>query len=151
MTNANTSSFKKLKAKIIALFTAGLFTIGAIAIISNIMLWSQIAKYQQLVAVENNAVAQIGALNLQFKIQVQEWKNVLLRGHQTEDRETYWERFVHQHKTVQQFLLKSFWRQALKSLDNICLQLPSFYDARLSHAEIFLLQSINRRGLSNFI
>jgi methyl-accepting chemotaxis protein len=102
MTNANTSPFKKLKAKILALVTAALLMIGIIAIISNIMLSSQIEKYQQLIAIENNAVAQIGALNLQFKTQVQEWKNVLLRGHQTEDRETYWDRFVHQHRMVQQ-------------------------------------------------
>jgi hypothetical protein len=67
MTNANTSPFKKLKAKILALITAALFMIGVIAIISNIMLSSQIEKYQRLIAVENNAVAQIGALNLQFK------------------------------------------------------------------------------------
>jgi methyl-accepting chemotaxis protein len=75
MTNTNTSPFKKLKANILTFVTAAILMIGIIAIIaiiSNIMFSSQIEKYQQLIAIENNAVAQIGALNLQFKTQVQE-------------------------------------------------------------------------------
>jgi methyl-accepting chemotaxis protein len=102
MTNENSFRFETLKARILALLSASLLLVGVIAIISNILLSSKIDKYQQLIEVDNNAVAQIGALNLQFKIQVQEWKNVLLRGHKTKDREKYWTKFAQQHELVQQ-------------------------------------------------
>ncbi|BES72399.1 methyl-accepting chemotaxis protein [Marinobacter nanhaiticus D15-8W] len=39
-----------------------------------------------------------------FKTQVQEWKNVLLRGTDNEDRNKYWARFQQQEKTIQQSL-----------------------------------------------
>jgi methyl-accepting chemotaxis protein len=102
MTNANSFRFETLKARILALLSASLLLVGVIAMISNILLSSKIDKYQQLIEADNNAVAQIGALNLQFKTQVQEWKNVLLRGHQTKDREKYWTKFTQQHELVQQ-------------------------------------------------
>ncbi|PVY78169.1 methyl-accepting chemotaxis protein [Tamilnaduibacter salinus] len=47
-----------------------------------------------------------GALEAQvvlanFKTQVQEWKNVLLRGHNRDDREKYWSQFKDQEAVVQ--------------------------------------------------
>lgn len=36
-----------------------------------------------------------------FKTQVQEWKNVLLRGHQSDDREKYWARFQARETQIQ--------------------------------------------------
>jgi len=41
-----------------------------------------------------------------FKIQVQEWKNLLLRGHNAEDKKKYWEGFVQQESNVQKNLIK---------------------------------------------
>jgi methyl-accepting chemotaxis protein len=41
--------------------------------------------------VEATALAE--SINLNFKRQVQEWKNVLLRGHEQSDREKYWRQF----------------------------------------------------------
>lgn len=37
-----------------------------------------------------------------FKTQIQEWKNVLLRGGNAADREKYWQRFIKQEQKIQQ-------------------------------------------------
>ncbi|MBF7073586.1 hypothetical protein ISG33_09290 [Glaciecola sp. MH2013] len=90
-----------LKTKILALLTAALLLVGVIALISNMLLSSKIDTFKQLIEVDNVAGAEIGNLNLQFKTQVQEWKNVLLRGHNKEDKDKYWSKFVSQHEKVQ--------------------------------------------------
>ncbi len=94
-------TFTTLKTKILALLTAALLLVGLIALVSNILLSNKIDNFKHLIEVDNVAVSEVGNLNLQFKTQVQEWKNVLLRGHNTEDREKYWGKFVEQHEKVQ--------------------------------------------------
>ena len=94
-------TFTTLKTKILALLTAALLLVGLIALVSNILLSNKIDNFKHLIEVDNLAGLEIGNLNLQFKTQVQEWKNVLLRGHNTEDREKYWGKFVEQHEKVQ--------------------------------------------------
>ena len=94
-------AFTTLKTKILALLTAALLLVGLIALVSNILLSNKIDNFKHLIEVDNVAVSEVGNLNLQFKTQVQEWKNVLLRGHNTEDREKYWGKFVEQHEKVQ--------------------------------------------------
>ena len=72
-----------------------------------------IEEYQSLVREDFSELQRVGNLNLSFKIQVQEWKNTLLRGHDDEQREKYWGRF-------------------LKSADAISIELDSLLDAEIS-------------------
>ena len=37
----------------------------------------------------------------EFKLQAQEWKNILLRGHQDQDRTRYWQAFESQEQAIQ--------------------------------------------------
>jgi methyl-accepting chemotaxis protein len=46
----------------------------------------------------------IDEANLQFKVQVQEWKNVLLRGKQPADLDKYWKQFEDRQRDVQGIL-----------------------------------------------
>lgn len=136
MINTTTSKFKTLKTKILALITVALLIIGVIAVISNVMLSSQINRYQKLIEVENSAASQIGAVNLQFKTQVQEWKNVLLRGHQAEDREKYWAKFVQQHELVQQLATDILSLNLSASIENQVREFKQIHASLLSKYEI---------------
>ena len=64
---------------------------------------------EQFEILENTVVATerdaTNALNT-FKTQVQEWKNVLLRGHNREDRDKYWQRFIAKESEVRQSLTR---------------------------------------------
>jgi len=45
--------------------------------------------------------AEFTKINVDFRDQVQEWKNVLIRGHGDGQRTTYWAKFLKQHEYVQ--------------------------------------------------
>ena len=60
-----------------------------------------------------------------FKTQVQEWKNVLLRGHNQADREKYWERFkAREQEITQKFsaMLQGFFRCDVHALNRALRQ-----------------------------
>ncbi|MDO3388676.1 methyl-accepting chemotaxis protein [Gilvimarinus sp. SDUM040013] len=77
---------------------AGLLIAAEVAIY---MLNGQINSYNRLI--DNNIAQerQINRMNFDFKVQVQEWKNVLLRGADASQREKYWDRFQKHHETIQ--------------------------------------------------
>ncbi|MCW8934060.1 MAG: methyl-accepting chemotaxis protein [Gammaproteobacteria bacterium] len=46
--------------------------------------------------------AEFSDISSKFRAQIQNWKNVLIRGHDDEQRKQYWNKFVKQHESVQQ-------------------------------------------------
>ncbi|ALS99357.1 methyl-accepting chemotaxis protein [Lacimicrobium alkaliphilum] len=93
--------FQRLRPKILGLLGAGILSVGLIAAVAIWLLSSQIARYDQLVQQEVSATALSDNINLNFKRQVQEWKNVLLRGHEAPRLQKYWDSFMSLHRQIQ--------------------------------------------------
>lgn len=90
-----------LRNKILVIFAAALI---ANTIIAEIFLELERSSTEQLQTIIERDVAherQISALVAAFKIQVQEWKNVLIRGHDDAQRDKYWKRFEAKHDEIQ--------------------------------------------------
>lgn len=95
------AQYRKLRHKVLGLLGLGILSVGLIAIFSFTTLSGNVDLYDKLMANEVNAANIANSINLNFKRQVQEWKNVLLRGHVTKDREKYWTRFNEYQEQIQ--------------------------------------------------
>jgi methyl-accepting chemotaxis protein len=95
---------KSLRAQILALLGGSLIAILLIALACFYFLSSGVQSYKGLIDGPLHTSQLIDEANLQFKIQVQEWKNVLLRGKQPADLNTYWGQFEERQRQVQDIL-----------------------------------------------
>ena len=93
-----------LRAQMLVLIAGSLATMLLIALGSFSFLSKDIAAYQQLLKGPIEASRLIDQANLEFKIQVQEWKNVLLRGKSPDNLDKYWQSFEAQEGKVQALL-----------------------------------------------
>ena len=92
---------RSIRAQLLALIGASLLSMLIFALGSFYFLSSNITSYQRLLEGPLEASRLIDEANLRFKVQVQEWKNVLLRGSSPSDREKYWGSFENQERQVQ--------------------------------------------------
>jgi methyl-accepting chemotaxis protein len=92
---------KTLKTRLLLILLFALTFMTAASLYTNSLLTSKIENYQSLLAVESHAAVKIGTLNQDFKTQVQEWKNVILRGHDEKDLDKYWTRFQEKQSSIQ--------------------------------------------------
>ncbi|QXI16600.1 methyl-accepting chemotaxis protein [Pseudomonas hamedanensis] len=95
---------KSLRAQILALLSGSLLAVLLIALACFHFLSSGVHSYSQLIAGPLHTSQLIDEANLQFKVQVQEWKNVLLRGKQPADLAKYWGQFEERQRDVQNLL-----------------------------------------------
>ncbi|MGI3745757.1 MAG: methyl-accepting chemotaxis protein [Janthinobacterium lividum] len=95
---------KSLRLQILALLSGSLVLVVLIALACFQFLSSNVHAYRGLLEGPLHASQLVDQANLQFKIQVQEWKNVLLRGKQPADRDKFWAQFEDQERQVQDTL-----------------------------------------------
>ncbi len=95
---------KSLRLQILALLGFSLALLLAIALACFYLLSNNVRDYRGLLDGPLRASQLIDEANLQFKVQVQEWKNVLLRGKVAAERDRFWAQFERQERDVQNIL-----------------------------------------------
>jgi methyl-accepting chemotaxis protein len=95
---------KSLRAQILALLGGSLALILVTALACFSFLSSGMQAYRGLLDGPVEASRLVDQANLEFKIQVQEWKNVLLRGSDKAQLDRFWGQFQAQESKVQDLL-----------------------------------------------
>ncbi|TLX56271.1 methyl-accepting chemotaxis protein [Stutzerimonas nosocomialis] len=95
---------KSLRAQLLTLIGGSLLLMLVIALACFSFLSAGISSYKGLLDGPLEQSRLVDEANLEFKTQVQEWKNVLLRGKKAEDLATYWGRFEDKERQVQAIL-----------------------------------------------
>ncbi|MDF2640921.1 MAG: methyl-accepting chemotaxis protein [Pseudomonas sp.] len=92
---------RSLRLQILAMLGGSLILMLIIALACFNFLSNNVHAYRGLLQGPVQASQLIDEANLQFKVQVQEWKNVLLRGKSPSERDKYWSQFEEQERLVQ--------------------------------------------------
>jgi len=90
----------KLGVKLPFAFAAVLMLMLAAALYGIYSLNQSLNSYQTVVQSSNDNERSVGDLNIAFRIQVQEWKNTLLRGKDPKALDKYWGAFTKQERAV---------------------------------------------------
>jgi methyl-accepting chemotaxis protein len=95
---------KSLRLQMLALLGGSLLLVLGLSFSSLHLLSNGLQDYRDLLQGPLRATELINGASLAFKEQVQEWKNVLLRGKQAASLDKYWGQFEAQERQVQQIL-----------------------------------------------
>jgi methyl-accepting chemotaxis protein len=91
---------RSLRSQLLSLQGASVFIVILIALFCFRYLSQAVTAYSDLMSGTLQSAQLVDTANLEFKIQVQEWKNVLLRGKKPESLDKYWKQFEAQESKV---------------------------------------------------
>ena len=91
---------RSLRAQMLSLLGGSILLLIIVSLLCFHYLSRGITSYQTLLNGTLEASQLVDNANLEFKIQVQEWKNVLLRGKNPENLQKYWSQFESQEQKV---------------------------------------------------
>eukprot|EP00487_Bulimina_marginata_P002018 TRINITY_DN14755_c0_g1_i1.p1 TRINITY_DN14755_c0_g1~~TRINITY_DN14755_c0_g1_i1.p1 ORF type:complete len:100 (+),score=9.13 TRINITY_DN14755_c0_g1_i1:266-565(+) len=89
---------QKLNRQILVSIVFGMTVLGGIFVVSGNYIVSEALYYRDQIHHAFTMNQDAAKLQSGFKTQVQEWKNVLLRGKSENDRVKYWNKFLKQEK-----------------------------------------------------
>lgn len=92
---------KSIQTRLMSIVVAGIALLLMVSLSAILMLNSIVNEYRTLIDTNVSHEREIHAINLNFKTQVQEWKNVLLRGEDPTQLDTYWGRFMTLQDSIQ--------------------------------------------------
>jgi hypothetical protein len=120
-----------------------------IGIISLFSIWSMNRTFNngaQLAFKTSALKNEISSASIAFKVQIQEWKNILLRGKNNSDRDIYYSKFEQQENSVQASLIHAYAMCSQLGLNEVCnkvstvqlqhQQLGAAYKKNLIHASL---------------
>jgi len=90
----------RLRGKIVLLFGAAVSLLLVAAAVALWQLYLSVRMFEQDVALRQNNAVSVEAVESEFKKQVQEWKDTLLRGKKPEAFEKYWGNFQQRESDV---------------------------------------------------
>lgn len=136
------SFLSSLKGKVLASVFAGVAALWLVALFAILQLNTDVNHYQTMLQHQIHSATEIGEVNKDFLRQVQEWKNVLLRGDEDADRSKYWRQFNERSDAVQSRVSKLMGKV---SDPELLSELKRFKD---SHSQ---LQAQYKRGFDEFM
>lgn len=92
---------KSLKGLILGIISFGILFVSITAIIAVLLLGNNLQEYEVLVSETVDHGLASAEITVLFKEQVQEWKNVLLRGREQAKLNKYWDKFEDRHREIQ--------------------------------------------------
>lgn len=92
---------KSMQARLMIIIGGGLGSLFLAAIIAISQLNKHLDAYENILMVDIAHERSINEINLNFKVQVQEWKNILLRGHDADQYQRYWSQFAGLQEDIQ--------------------------------------------------
>ncbi|GGP20743.1 methyl-accepting chemotaxis protein [Silvimonas iriomotensis] len=93
---------RSVRGKILVCYLVAASLVAAAAFIGIAGMQSSVRRYENDVKQLQDAQVQVLSMQVTFKIQVQEWKDTLLRGAKPEKLDQYWNAFLKDEAAVQQ-------------------------------------------------
>lgn len=132
-----------IKGAVIGILTTVIAILTAISLTTILSLRDDLKEYDFVVNTEIRSVQLADQMNIEFKRQVQEWKNVLIRGSDDGQREKYWGRFQEQESKIQ-----ALGRELVPLLNDSPEQTSQANDFLRSHKK---MGADYRRGFNDFV
>lgn len=95
-----------IKTIVLGVIASSVLLLLAASLVSTNNLKNDLEEFNSLLSHEVAASHGADRVNIEFKRQVQEWKNVLIRGGDDKQRKKYWGKFLKQEKSTQDIAKK---------------------------------------------